>query len=158
MFNPASQVESMVFSGLREKQSHPAIGPQSSAPCYGGLAPCQLMQVKKLIEKNLFENIRIKTLANLAGLSESYFYSAFRRSTGQTPHAFITQRRIEHAQTLMILTDLPLSRIACECGLTDQPHLTRLFRRQLGTSPALWRKWRRAASKTFQTPAVALPG
>jgi hypothetical protein len=110
MFNPASPIESSVFSGKREKQSpgfvcDPDVANRlkSSAQSYGGLATWQLIQVEKLVEKNLFENIRIKTLANLAGLSEAYFYSAFRRSTGQTPHAFITQRRIEHAPTLMIL-------------------------------------------------------
>ena len=150
MFNPASQIESTCFSEIREKQTAsftgkpPAAGRSKSARHYGGLAPCQLIQVKRLIKKNLLGGIRIKTLADLVGLSESYFYSAFRRSTGQTPHGFITQRRIEHAQELMILTDLPLSRIACECGLTDQPHLTRLFRQQHGTSPALWRKCHRA--------------
>ncbi len=99
MFNPASQVESQSFASLREKpaasfRAEPYSGnrPKPSVPNYGGLAPWQLIQVEKLIEKKLFEIIRIKVLADRVRLSESYFYSAFRRSTGQTPHALPVRR------------------------------------------------------------------
>ena len=163
MFTPASPIASADCPGQRrERAGNVMVEPHSSrlnapVPHYGGLAPWQLIQVKRFIENRLLENIRIKTLADFVGLSESYFYSAFRRSTGQTPHGFVTQRRIQQAQALMIHTDLPLSRIAYECGLTDQPHLTRLFHRQVGASPAVWRKRHRETSKTFATLGISLP-
>jgi AraC-like DNA-binding protein len=49
---------------------------------------------------------------------------------------------MERAQGLMLSTDKPLSEIAAECGLADQPHFTRLFRRVVGESPAAWRRAR----------------
>jgi AraC-like DNA-binding protein len=43
----------------------------------------------------------------------------------------------------MLRTDDALSEIACICGLTDQAHLTRLFRRVVGNTPRAWRnRWR----------------
>jgi len=44
---------------------------------------------------------------------------------------------------LMLLTEYPLSQLALDCGFTDQPHLTRLFRRIVGITPAAWRRLRR---------------
>jgi AraC-like DNA-binding protein len=46
---------------------------------------------------------------------------------------------------MMVLSDEPLANIAAKCGLSDQPHLTRLFRRIVGESPARWRQ--RAATE-----------
>jgi AraC-like DNA-binding protein len=54
---------------------------------------------------------------------------------GETPHGYIMRQRIRRAQILMLESRDLLSQIACACGLTDQAHLTRLFRRALGTTP-----------------------
>jgi AraC-like DNA-binding protein len=40
----------------------------------------------------------------------------------------------------MLSTDAPLSEIALACGFTDQAHLSNLFRRRVGVSPAIWRR------------------
>jgi AraC family transcriptional regulator len=106
----------------------------------GGLAPWQLSQVATYIEANLTRTIRISDLAANIRLSASYFYQAFKRSAGVSPYAYIIRRRIKRAQELMLRTDLPLSEIALNCGLADQPHLTRQFRNIVGTSPAAWRR------------------
>jgi AraC-like DNA-binding protein len=42
----------------------------------------------------------------------------------------------------MLSTMRPLSEIAVDCGLADQAHLTRLFRKIVGESPAAWRRAR----------------
>jgi AraC-like DNA-binding protein len=106
----------------------------------GGLAPWQLQRVKTYIAEHLITSIRISDLAACVRLSDSYFFQAFRQSLGQSPHGYITACRIGCAQEMMIRTNLPLTQIALDCGLADQPHLTRLFRHHVGTSPALWRK------------------
>jgi AraC-like DNA-binding protein len=59
-----------------------------------------------------------------------------------SPHGYIIRRRVERAQGLMLSTARPLRDIAAECGLADQAHLTRLFRRIVGESPAAWRRAR----------------
>jgi AraC-like DNA-binding protein len=73
-------------------------------------------------------------------LSEFHFNVAFRNSVGASPHEYLNQRRIERAQQLMLSTAMPLCEIATECGLADQAHLSRLFRKLVGETPAAWRK------------------
>ena len=107
-----------------------------------GLAPWKVRRVLAYIEANLGEPLRNKDLAVVAELSEYHFNVAFRDSVGQTPHEYLIRRRIERAQGLMLSTAAPLSEIAAECGLADQAHFTRLFRRAVGETPAAWRKAR----------------
>jgi AraC-like DNA-binding protein len=55
------------------------------------------------------------------------------------------RRRIEFAQGVMLKTQLSLSEIALACGLSDQSHFTRAFRRIVGETPHAWRRTRRDA-------------
>jgi AraC family transcriptional regulator len=59
---------------------------------------------------------------------------------GEPPYAHVMRRRVEYAQEIMRRTHRPLSQIALDCGFADQAHLTRLFRRIAGVSPAVWRR------------------
>jgi AraC family transcriptional regulator len=116
--------------------------PPSEKAVRQGLAPWQVRRVLAYIEANLSTPIRNKDLAALVRLSEFHFNVAFRNSVGDPPHGYIIRRRVERAQGLMLSTDRSLSDIAAECGLADQAHLTRLFRRIVGESPAAWRRAR----------------
>jgi AraC family transcriptional regulator len=108
----------------------------------GGLAPWQLRRVLAYIESNLDTPLKNKEVAAIARFSEYHFNVAFRNSVGEAPHGYIIRRRIERAQGLMLATDKSLSEIALECGLADQAHFTRLFRKVSGESPAAWRRAR----------------
>lgn len=111
----------------------------------GRLLPWQMRRVDGYIEQNLDSGIAIRQLAGLVSLSSSYFCRAFKGSFGEPPHAHIMRRRVERAQTLMLSTADSLSQIALACGLADQAHLSRLFRRIVGESPGLWRRAHRGA-------------
>lgn len=107
-----------------------------------GLAPWQVRRVLAYIDANLEKSIRNKELAAVVRRSEFHFNVMFRNSLGNSPHEYIIRRRLERAQGLMLSTDAPLSEIALECGLADQAHFTRLFRRVVGETPAAWRRAR----------------
>jgi AraC family transcriptional regulator len=109
----------------------------------GGLAPRQRRRLIEHIEANLAETLTCSTLAELVGLSTSYFNRAFKSSFGRSPHAYLMSRRVERAQDLLLATDEPISQIALACGMADQCHLCRLFRKLAGESPAAWRRARR---------------
>jgi AraC family transcriptional regulator len=111
-------------------------------PFRGGLAPCQIRRVKTHIEANLDATIRIKELARLANLSSFHFCRAFRESFADSPHRYVMRRRVERAQGLMLTTRASLGQIAVECGLADQAHFSKLFRRFVGESPGAWRRAR----------------
>lgn len=106
----------------------------------GGLAGWQLRRVSAHVEAYLQGPIFTSTLAEVAQLSTGHFCRAFKVSTGETPHAYVVRQRIRRAQLLMRDTRDTLSQIACACGLSDQAHLTRLFRRLIGTTPLAWRR------------------
>ena len=89
---------------------------------------------------------RYAVLGELVALSASYFGRAFKTTFGETPHAYITRRRLEAAKDLMLATRDPLSQIAYQCGFADQSHLCRLFRRSAGMAPQAWRRANRMAA------------
>jgi AraC-like DNA-binding protein len=125
-------------SALLRYDVRPAQAP--AALVQGGLAPWQIARVKAQIEANLDTTLRMRDLAAIARLSTGHFCRSFTRSFGTAPFAYVAGRRLARAQELMLTTDDPLSQIALACGLCDQSHLTRLFRRHVGTSPNAWRR------------------
>jgi AraC-like DNA-binding protein len=111
----------------------------------GALSAWRAQRVAGYIESNLSGTVRVRDLAHLVGLSNSYFCHAFKRRYGLTVHVYLTCRRIEMAQQLMLSTTESLSEIALSCGMSDQAHFTRAFRRVVGETPNRWRQSRRAA-------------
>jgi AraC family transcriptional regulator len=106
----------------------------------GGLAQWQLGRVITHIEAHLAGPIRTRELAGITRLSTSHFFRGFKARMGTTPFMFIARRRIARACELMKTTDDSLSQIAIDCGLCDQAHLCRVFRRIIGTTPSAWRR------------------
>ncbi|WP_336082939.1 helix-turn-helix domain-containing protein [Thalassospira sp. CH_XMU1448-2] len=115
----------------------PATGPQRKR---GKLAPYQLRKTVDYIEQNCGRTIRLDELAQLTGLSQSYFCSAFRESTGMPPQQWQMKARVERAKKLLKKGDTPLASVAVGVGFADQAHLTRVFRKIVGTTPGAWRK------------------
>lgn len=119
----------------------------------GGLSPWQIRKVTSYVEAHLDRSIRNGDLATVVHLNPSHFGRAFRNSFGEPPHEYVIRRRIERAQGLMLSTYAPLSEIALECGLADQAHLSRLFRRVVGETPRAWRRARIGAPADQSLPA-----
>jgi AraC family transcriptional regulator len=68
-------------------------------------------------------------VAKRAGLSPTHFSKAFKRHTGTGFERYLLERRLEHARSLLRSTELPVYRIAAECGFTSYVHFARAFRR-----------------------------
>jgi AraC-like DNA-binding protein len=108
----------------------------------GELAPWQIRKVTAHIESNLDRSLRSCELASLVRLSPAHFSRTFRNTFGCSPLEYVMRRRMERAQGLMLSTNTPLSQIALDCGLADQAHFSRLFRRVVGETPRAWRRAR----------------
>jgi AraC-like DNA-binding protein len=104
------------------------------------LASWQLRRAVDFIEENCLRNIRLEELASLTGLSQSHFSHAFKASTGVPPHQWQTKARLEQAKRLLLTGNTPLTSVAIETGFSDQAHFTRVFRKNIGTTPASWKK------------------
>ena len=128
--------------------STPALSNAGTHVARGGLPAWQARRVFTHVEANLSGKIRIKELARLLGLSASHFCRAFKSMLGVSPREYVIRRRIEVAKGLMLTTSEPLSAIAAQCGMCDQSHFTRSFRRIVGETPHMWRRARQAELKT----------
>lgn len=117
------------------------------------LAPWQARRVAEHVDRQLAETITIGQLAGIARLSPAHFSRAFRGSFGMSPGNFIQRRRVDAAKRLMTETAMPLAEIAYACGLCDQAHLSRVFKRVEGTSPM---RWRRAHAAGMAEPTYAV--
>ncbi len=84
-------------------------------------------------------------MADVVGLSESWFGTVFRQTTGMTPLQWQLSRRIEMARTLLVQTGMSIADISAQLGFSDQAHLTKVFRRMTAETPAVWRRKHRTA-------------
>lgn len=106
----------------------------------GGLLAWQLNRIVDYIEAHLEDRIAAEDLASLINVSAGTLFRAFKISVGVPPLRYVGRRRIERACTMMKATREPLSQVAVACGLCDQAHLYRMFRREIGMGPSAWRR------------------
>lgn len=109
-----------------------------------GLAPWQTQKVIDHVRTNLEAPIRVEEMASVTRLSTSYFFRAFRLSFNMPPHAYVRAVRLARARELLLDSDEQVSRIAMACGFADQAHFSRVFRREMGSTPRRWRRERRS--------------
>jgi transcriptional regulator GlxA family with amidase domain len=89
---------------------------------------------KEWLDANFEQNVSIRSLADLAGLSPYYLVRAFHRQVGVPPHRYQTIVRVHRARKLLT-SGAALSEVAYRTGFCDQSHLTRCFKRTLSVTP-----------------------
>jgi AraC-like DNA-binding protein len=78
--------------------------------------------------------VTLAALSRTVGASPTHLVRAFTRRFGLPPHAYVVARRVEAARRLL-LAGRPPAEVAADVGFHDQAHLTRHFRRHVGTTP-----------------------
>jgi AraC family transcriptional regulator len=97
-----------------------------------------LYQRKLLIEyidSHIHVKFRVEDLAALLGMGLWTFTKKFSESFGCTPHSFITSLRVEKAKQMLMEGRYAIKQVAYDCGFSDQAHLTRVVRANLGVTP-----------------------
>ncbi|WP_143140973.1 helix-turn-helix domain-containing protein [Nannocystis exedens] len=117
-----------------------AVRARAPASPKGGLSPRQLREVCAYMLEHLSAPVGLRELAALAGMSQAHFSRAFKASTGVPPYRWQLHARVERAQQLLLRADVSLADLALQLGFGDQSHLTRVFRRVVGATPAAWRR------------------
>jgi AraC-like DNA-binding protein len=93
-----------------------------------------ITRAKAWLDANFEQNVSIRSLADLAGLSPYYLVRAFHRQVGVPPHRYQTIVRVNRARTLL-RSGTAVSDVTYRTGFCDQSHLTRCFKRTLGVTP-----------------------
>ena len=139
--DPAAQCKIVEAAQSLRKQIN--LQPAPAVPVERGrLLAWQMRKVREYVDAHIADRLPVADLAKLVRQSEAHFSRAFKRTFGEPPHAFLIRRRLELAADYIVQTDESLSTIALRCGFADQPHLSRVFRKAMGVSPALWRRAR----------------
>jgi len=98
------------------------------------VANVRIKRARSLLDDCPAQAHSLDDLSNATGLSRFQTLREFTRATGLTPHAYLIQRRIDLARTL-IRAGQPLADIAHSTGFADQSHLNRHFVRAFGLTP-----------------------
>jgi AraC family transcriptional regulator len=104
------------------------------------LSGWKMRRVIEYIEDNLEGDLSLQAMAAEVDISPLYLARAFKSAVGQSPHQYVLARRIERAKELLRNTDLPVVDVALSSGFSSQSHLSHWFIRQVGVSPAVYRR------------------
>jgi AraC family transcriptional regulator len=110
--------------------------PLATRPVRNTTYDATMSGILSLIESNIEQALTIDMLAAKAGMSPALFRKRFTDTTGVPVHSYILKERIERACELIDECNLPLAAIAAQCGFSSQSHMTKIFRRELGVTPA----------------------
>jgi AraC family transcriptional regulator len=106
----------------------------------GGLTPARLRKVVELVHVEMDSDLSLEELADTAGWSITHFSEMFRQSTGQSPHQFVLNRRVERAKEMLRAAKMRVLDVAVACGFKNQQHFARVFRKVCGASPTEYRQ------------------
>ena len=100
----------------------------------------RILKVKNYINENYMYEIKLKTLSDLANMSESAFSRFFKLHTGRTMSDYIIDIRMGFATRMLIETQDSVSTISFNCGYNNLSNFNRIFRRKKGCSPSEFRE------------------
>jgi len=106
-----------------------------------------LQRARDLVDLRYADPLTVDDLARAAGLSRGHFSREFRRTFGDSPHAYLLTRRLERAAALLRGTDHTVADICMSVGLESVGSFTTSFVRMFGKTPSAYRA-------TFPDPAT----
>lgn len=96
----------------------------------------RIARAVEIIRAKYDQPLRIKTLADAAGMSISVFHKHFRNVTTLTPLQFQKQLRLVEARKLMLVQGAAISTAAHRVGYESVTQFTREYSRMFGQPPA----------------------
>ena len=102
--------------------------PESEMPA----APRALYLACAFMDEHLADSLEIAHIAARAHFSRYHFIRLFRRMFHETPHQYLTRKRIEKAKELLATGDLSVTEICFAVGFQSLGSFSALFRRAVG--------------------------
>jgi AraC family transcriptional regulator len=125
---------------IEKPAATPAISASLPRVRQEGLDRRRLSRVLDYIGTNLEGDLALDQLARIACLSRFHFARAFKAATGQSPHQYVSAKRLERAKELLIRGNQSLIDIALTLSFSCQANFTRAFRQATGLTPGQYRR------------------
>ena len=103
------------------------------------LIPHRLHLARAFIDDHYDLALDLGQIAEQASFSRYHFLRLFRGAFGQTPHQYLTQRRIAKAKELLATRELSVTEICLAVGFDSLGSFSVLFRRHVGQAPTIYR-------------------
>ncbi|MBQ9655669.1 MAG: helix-turn-helix domain-containing protein [Prevotella sp.] len=100
----------------------------------------RVLKVKNYIAKNYMDEIRLTTLAEIAGMSPSAFSRFFKLHTGRNLSEYIIEMRLGYASRMLVDTAKSIAEISYQSGFNNLSNFNRIFRKRKGCSPSEFRE------------------
>jgi AraC-like DNA-binding protein len=100
----------------------------------------RVLKVKNYIAKNYTEEIRLNTLADIAGMSPSAFSRFFKLHTGRKLSEYIIEQRLGYASRMLVDTSNSVAEICYACGFNNLSNFNRIFKKRKHCSPTEFRE------------------
>ena len=95
-----------------------------------------IAQALAFINANFDYDLSVDVLLGFCNVSRSHFHYLFKESTGKTLTAYITEKRIERAVSLLKDSDISIAEVAYSNGFSSQSYFSKVFKRVVGMSPS----------------------
>ena len=100
----------------------------------------RVLKVKNFIAKNYMDELRLSTLAEIAGMSPSAFSRFFKLHTGRNLSEYIIEQRLGYASRMLVDTSKGIAEISYQSGFNNLSNFNRIFKKNKGCSPSEFRE------------------
>ena len=100
----------------------------------------RVLKVKNYINKHYQNEIRLATLAGIAGMSPSAFSRFFKLHTGRNLSEYIIDMRLGYATRKLVDSTHSIAEIGFSCGFNNLSNFNRIFKKKKGCSPSEFRE------------------
>lgn|GEM_PF-5283143 len=97
-------------------------------------------RVMEIFRTDPKHELTVDEVASQVGLSGSQLNRIFQRVLGQPVHRYRMDMRLESANRIIRGSEMPLARIAFDCGFNDAAHLCKCYKNRFGVSPGAIRR------------------
>jgi AraC-like DNA-binding protein len=100
----------------------------------------RILKVKNYIAQNYKYEVRLSTLADIAGMSPSAFSRFFKLHTGRNLSEYIIEQRLGYASRMLVDTSKGVAEICYDCGFNNLSNFNRIFKKRKNCSPTEFRE------------------
>lgn len=94
---------------------------------------------REIINAHLYSNLTLTELSELTNMSLSTFKREFKRLYGNSPAAYIRDKKLIKVKELLSISKLRISDIAYDFGFNDVAHFSKSFKQKFGVSPSTYK-------------------